>query len=213
MFYGLIPSFFHTNVSIWTLTYFFTLFYVILVFTAILYLISNLKDFTFNNSFKNSTSFQYITGLDVLKSISIPLIIFYLLFSTWMGASLSLWFGHLIFTSTQVRLSYLILAFFSVLWFGYLSTFYYSSQEIYDYTIVIYSFFLWMLFLFYSNNLFTVIFFIEILSTVISLTIITSVFSSVYFYNNLDFSSHSYFQHSTPFSFLQTSIFFFEYPL
>jgi hypothetical protein len=66
-----------------------------------------------------------------------------------------------------------------------------------------------MVLLFFSSNLFTVIFFIEILSTAISLTIITSVFSSLYFYNNIDLSNHNYFNHSTPFSFLQTSIFFF----
>jgi len=52
-------------------------------------------------------------------------------------------------------------------------------------------------------------FFIEVLSALITLLLITSVFSSTYFYNNLSLTSHSYFNQSTPFSFLQTLMFFF----
>jgi len=122
---------------------------------------------------------------------------------------LSVWFGHLLFSSFQLKVTYLISFIFVLIWVAYASSFYYSSQEIFDYTIVTYSFFLWTVFLFYSNNIFTVIFFIEILSTLITLLLITSVFSSTYFYNNLSLTNHSYFNQSTPFSFLQTLMFFF----
>ena len=128
---------------------------------------------------------------------------------TWTSPVISVWFGHLIFSSMQLKMSYLISIFFIFIWISYCSSFYYSSQEIYDYTIVTYSFFLWTIFLFYSNNIFTVIFFIEVLSALITLLLITSVFSSTYFYNNLSLSTHSYFNQSTPFSFLQTLMFFF----
>jgi len=119
------------------------------------------------------------------------------------------WFGHLIFGSFQLKITYLVTFTFSLIWVAYASSFYYSSQEVFDYTIITYSFFIWTVFLFYSNNIFTVIFFIEILSTLITLLLITSVFSSTYFYNNLSLTNHSYFNQSTPFSFLQTLMFFF----
>lgn len=119
------------------------------------------------------------------------------------------WFGHLIFSSFQLKITYLVTFTFTLIWIAYASSFYYSSQEVFDYTIVTYSFFMWTVFLFYSNNIFTVIFFIEILSTLITLLLITSVFSSTYFYNNLSLTNHSYFNQSTPFSFLQTLMFFF----
>lgn len=119
------------------------------------------------------------------------------------------WFGHLIFSSFQLKITYLVTFTFTLIWVAYASSFYYSSQEVFDYTIVTYSFFMWTVFLFYSNNIFTVIFFIEILSTLITLLLITSVFSSTYFYNNLSLTNHSYFNQSTPFSFLQTLMFFF----
>ena len=138
-----------------------------------------------------------------------PLIIIILLNFSWTSPIVSIWFNHLIFTQLQFKVTYLITFLFLLVWVAYTSSFYYSSQEVYDYTIVTYSFFFWMLLLFYSNNIFTVIFFIEILSTLITLLLITSVFSSTYFYNNLSLTNHSYFNQSTPFSFLQTLLFFF----
>lgn len=128
---------------------------------------------------------------------------------SWTSPLISIWFGHLIFSSLQFKVTYLLSFIFILVWVAYSSSFYYSSQEVYDYTIVTYSFLYWLILLFYSNNIFTVIFFIEILSTLINLLLITSVFSSTYFYNNLSLSSHSYFSQSTPFSFLQTLLFFF----
>lgn len=138
-----------------------------------------------------------------------PSLLLFFLTGSWTGPVCTIWFGHLIFSSLQYKVFFLLFFSFSLLWVAYSSSFYYSSQEVYDYTIVTYSFFLWMLLMFYSNNLFTVIFFIEILSTLITLLLITSVFSTTYFYNNLSLSSHSYFNQSTPFAFLQTLMFFF----
>ena len=66
-----------------------------------------------------------------------------------------------------------------------------------------------MLFLFHANTLFTVIFFIEILSTLVFLLLITSAFSTTYFYNNLNLNLHSYFNPSTPLTYLQMLMFYF----
>lgn len=204
-----LTNFFLTYSSIWSFTYFYLFFYNILVFSAILYLVSNIKDFVSYNSFSNMTLFNYLSGFDLLWLLLTPLFLMISVNFTWTSPVISVWFGHLIFSAMQLKMSYLISIFFIFIWVSYCSSFYYSSQEIYDYTIVTYSFFLWTIFLFYSNNIFTVIFFIEVLSALITLLLITSVFSSTYFYNNLSLSTHSYFNQSTPFSFLQTLMFFF----
>lgn len=193
----------------WSFAYFFLFFYTLLIFSVILYLVANVKDFTNYTAFSNSTYFNYVPGLDLLWILLTPLCVVILINFSWTSPVLNIWFGHLIFSTFQLKVTYLITFTFAFIWVAYSSAFYYSSQEIFDYTIVTYSFFLWMVFLFYSNNIFTVIFFIEILSTLITLLLITSVFSSAYFYNNLSLTSHSYFNQSTPFSFLQTLMFFF----
>ena len=198
-----------TQTSIWSLTYFFLFFYNLLIFSAILYLIANIRDFTNYTTFSNNTLFSYVSGLDLLWLLLTPIITVFIINFSWTSPTLMVWFGHLIFGSFQLKITYLVTFTFSLIWVAYASSFYYSSQEVFDYTIITYSFFIWTVFLFYSNNIFTVIFFIEILSTLITLLLITSVFSSTYFYNNLSLTNHSYFNQSTPFSFLQTLMFFF----
>lgn len=204
-----LTNFFLTHSSIWSFTYFYLFFYNILIFSCILYLVSNIKDFISHNSFSNVTLFNYLSGFDLIWLLFTPLFLIVMTNLTWTSPVISVWFGHLIFSSLQLKMSYLISIFFLLIWVAYCSSFYYSSQEIYDYSIVTYSFFIWTVFLFYANNMFTVIFFIEVLSALITLLLITSVFSSTYFYNNLSLTSHSYFNQSTPFSFLQTLMFFF----
>ena len=202
-------NFFLTYSTIWSLTYFYLYFYNFLIFSVIIYLIANIKDFVSYSTFSNSTLFNFLSGFDIFWLLITPLILITLLNFSWTSPVVSVWFGHLIFSSFQLKMSNFLMIIFLLVWIAYISSFYYSSQEIFDYTIVTYSFFLWTVFLFLSNNIFTVIFFIEILSALITLLLITSVFSSTYFYNNLSLTSHSYFNQSTPFSFLQTLMFFF----
>lgn len=195
--------------TIWSITYFFLFFYLLLIFSVILYLISNIKDFTNYTTFSNNTLFNYITGFDIFWLLASPILLMLIINFSWTSPTILVWFGHIIFSPFQFKMTYVIIIIFSFVWLTYSSSFYFSSQEVFDYTNVTYSFFVWVIFLFYSNNIFTVIFFIEILSTLITLLLITSVFSSTYFYNNLSLTSHSYFNQSTPFSFLQTLLFFF----
>lgn len=202
-------NFFLTYSTMWSLTYFFVYFYNFLIFSAVIYLIANIKDFVSYSAFSNSTFFSFLSGFDLFWLLLTPLFLVLLINFSWTSPLISIWFGHLIFTSFQLKMSSFLLFVFVFVWLAYISSFYYSSQEVYDYTIVTYSFFLWTIFLFLSNNIFTVIFFIEILSALITLLLITAVFSSTYFYNNLSLTSHSYFNQSTPFAFLQTLMFFF----
>lgn len=205
----LFTNFFLSYSTIWSLTYFYLYFYNFLIFSAIIYLVANMKDFVSYSSFSNSTLFNYLSGFDLFGLLVTPLLIILVVNFSWTSPVISAWFGHIIFTSFQLKMSTFLLVVFSLVWIAYMSSFYYSSQEIFDYTTVTYSFFLWTIFLFLANNIFTVIFFIEILSALITLLLITSVFSSTYFYNNLSLTQHSYFNQSTPFSFLQTLMFFF----
>ena len=202
-------SFILTYNSVWSLFHFMLSLYYIFIFTAILYLISNIKDFTNYTIFKNSSNFQLISGLEIFSLLLTPICLLILVNYSWTSPMLTAWFGHLLFGGLQFKINYLITLLFCVIWVVYASSFYYSSQEVYDFTIILYSFLIWTIFLFYSNNIFTVIFFIEVLSGLITLVLITSCFSSTYFYNNLNLNVHSYFTQSTPFAFLQTLMFFF----
>ncbi len=194
---------------IWSVAYFFIFFYNFLIFSITIYLTTNIKDFINYKNFSNNNLFTYTTGLDLISFLKTPLLILLLINFSWTSPSVVVWFSHIIFTSFQFKVTYLIIFCFTFVWTFYAISFYYSSQEVFDYTIVTYSFLIWIIFLFYSNNIFTVIFFIEILSTIITLLLITSTFSTTYFYNNLSLTSHNYFHQSTPFSFLQTLMFFF----
>lgn len=161
------------------------------------------------NAFANQTLFLSVSGLHLISLFMTPLMLLFFINFAWTSPVIVAWFGHLIFTAFQLKMTYVVAIWFGLIWVAYLTTFYFSSQEIYDYSIVTYSFFFWMILLFYSNNIFTVIFFIEILSTLITLLLITSIFSSTYFYNNLNLVKHAYFAQSTPFALLQTLMFFF----
>ena len=202
-------SFFLTYNSIWSLSHFILSFYYILIFTLVLYLISNVKEFTNYTLFANSAHFQLISGLEVVFLLLTTPLLILLINCTWTSPTLTAWFGHLLFGSLQFKINYLVVWVFCLILIVYSASFYFSSQEVYDFMIVLYSFFIWIIFLFYSNNIFTVIFFIEILSSLVTLLLITSLFSSTYFYNNLNLNQHIYFTQSTPFAFLQTLMFFF----
>lgn len=207
--FSAIPHFFLSSATIWTVTYFFLYLYLIFVFSVLLYLIANLREYLNFNNFNNFNSFVYLTGFDLWIFISLPLFLFLMLNWSWSGSVVMAWFGHIIFSNLQFKINYLFILFFFLILFSYSSVFYYSSNEIYDYLITIYNFFFWLNILFYSNNIFTFIFFIELISTLITLLLITSVFSSLYFYNNISLTTNNYFNNSTPFSFLQTLLFLF----
>ena len=86
---------------------------------------------------------------------------------------------------------------------------YTSSFAVHDYLIALFNKWLWLWLLVFTNNFFSLIFFIEILSVSVMLLLTTSIFTSVHFYSATSYSQHSYFQHSYPTTFLQTLIIFF----
>ena len=201
--------FFLSQPIVWVATYLILYVYIIFIFSSLIYLISNVRDHLNLNSFSNFNNFSYLTGFDLFIFFSTPLTIILLLNWSWTGPFITAWFGHLVFSSFQFKINYLFIWFFFLNLTCYLSVFYYSSTEVYDYMSGIFNFTLWLNLLFYSNNLFTFIFFIEVLATLIMLLLITSTFSSIYFYNNLSLTLNNYFNSVLPFSFLQTLLFFF----
>jgi hypothetical protein len=196
---------------LWSISYFFLILYIGLIFLAKLYLLANLREFTHYNQFKSGSGlvFNYLTGFDLVGTLLPSLIVFWLINLAWSSPALLAWFGHLALSAIQYKVLYWILAWFVIVWVAYSTTFYFTSTEVYDYCIVTYFFAFWLLLLFYSTNLFSFIFFIEILSTLIILLLVTSTFSTAYFYSTTSFSEHTYFQQSFPFAFLQTLLFFF----
>lgn len=204
-----VTNFYLTTSVIWSCTYFYLFFYIALIFSVVIYLVSTVNEFLNFSTYKNLSNSTFVSGFNMFKLLVTPILLLLLLNFSWSGAEVLAWFGHVIFTSFQFKVSYLIFWSYLFVCVVYSSIFYYTSQEVYDFSIVTYSFFCWIVFLFTANNAFTLIFLIEVLSTLITLLLITSVFSSAYFYNNLNFSNTLYFDNLLPTAFLQTLLFFF----
>ena len=195
--------------SLWALCYFSNSAYILFCFSALLYLLPNIPSFNSSNGFSSSMSFTSLEGLDLIRLLVTPLLLILILHGSWSSPSLTAWFGHIVFSSFQYKVTYLIFAFGLTYVFSVNLIIHYSSMMTYDFTLVTFNFFFWIWLTFFSNNLFTFVFFIELLSASITLLLVTSTFSSSHFYNNLSYSKHSYFSSSTPTAFLQTLLFFF----
>ncbi len=201
--------FFITYSNLWSLFIFFPLTYIVFIFSALFYCLPTLKNSTSFTMTKSKSLFLKINSFDVLTLILTPLLLLTLLTFLWSSPSVSVWFGHLLYTNFQLKVSYLLIFIFIMVVSTLVTTSYFTSRELYDYFITLYNFFYWILLLFFANSILTTIFIIEVISAVIFMLIVTSTYSSVYFYRNLSFSFGSLFQNSTPFTFLQSLIFYF----
>jgi len=198
-----------SNSLLWSFFYFFNLFYVLILFSCILYIIPTFKEFFNFSRFKRASTFEFITGYDFFWILAPYFFLLFVINSSWSSNSLLIWFGNLCFSAFQYKFFFLILFCFFLIFLSYSTVFYYTSKDNYDYLITFIHFFLWLFLIFFSNNLFTVVFFIEILSTLVFLLIVSSTFSTTYFYNNLNLNLSNYFSNTMPFFFIQTLIFFF----
>lgn len=202
--------FFLTWSHIWIFSYFFSLTYIVLLFSILLYMLPVFSTSTSSRcKFSLNTSFYIISGSEVLYFLLLPIFCLLILNFFWSSSSLSLWFGHLVFTSFQYKFSYLILLFFTFILLMISSLTYFSALEIYDFFITKYNFMYWILLIFMTNSFFTVIFIIEVLSTLVFLLLTTSTFSSTFFYKNTNFDSRFFLQSLMPYTFLNSIIFLF----
>lgn len=90
-----------------------------------------------------------------------------------------------------------------------MSSTYMSSNEVYDFFITQFSFFYWIIVLFMANTLFTLMFIIEVISTLIFLLVATSIFSTTFFYKNINFDILNFFAGMGPLTFLRSIFYFF----
>lgn len=195
--------------SIWALLYFSHAVYILFVVSVILYILPSLSTFTGSNGLSTLSNFMSIDGIEAIRLFLTPVILLLFVHSSWSGPAVISWFGHVLFSTFQYKVTYLLFIFFITYVCTFLTCVHLSYNGVYDYSVTIFNFFIWLWLMFFSNNLFTFVFFLELLSALITLTLVTSTFSSVHFYNTLSYSKHSYFQTSTPTALLQTMLMFF----
>ena len=201
--------FFVTYSNLWSFSIFIPLTYTIFIFSALFYSLPTLKNQTSFTTTKTKSLFLKINFSDIALIVYTPLLIILITFFLWSSPSSSIWFSHILCTNYTLKISYIMIFIFFLINLVLLSTSYFTSREIYDYFIVLYNFFYWIILLFAANTIFTAIFVIEVISAVIFLLIVTSTYSANYFYRNISFAFGHLFQNSTPFTFLQSLIYYF----
>lgn len=200
---------FLTFSNMWSFSFFFFISYLLLLISLITYLLPIFNSFTKYTVSKSKTYFSFINSFDLFWVMLTPILLLFMLNNIWVGPAISAWFGHVIFTSFQLKVTYLVLTTFALYLLIFISTTYFTSREIYDYTIVTFHFLYWITLIFYANTIFTVIFIIEVVGALIFLLVITSTFSSTFFYRNLNLNYGHLFQQSTPHTYLQSILYIF----
>ena len=196
--------------NVWSFSFFFLLTYLTLFMSLVIYLLPIvLSSYNLNSSSKLKNNFYIISASETTLFFFTPLFCTFFLNYCWSSADLTIWFGHIMFTSFQSKMLYLIFFVFYIVLYFINATTYFSSNEIYDFIITQFNFLYWITILFMSNSIFTLMFIIEVISTLIFLLITTSVFSTTFFYKNINFDTKNFFQNVTPFTFLHSLFFFF----
>lgn len=195
---------------VWSLCYFFPMCYGMLLTTLVLYLVplSGTQYNSLTSSYQQS-NFKYVGGYDVFYIIFFSVVTMLLLNFSWLSCSFSSWFGHVLVSGFQVKMFTLVWLIFLITYYVESSSTYFSSRDAFDSLITKLSLTFWLVFIFFSNNLITTIFIIEVMSALLFLLITTSVYSTTFYYKNIDFSSYNYFQNAIPYTFINSIIYFF----
>ncbi len=201
--------FFITFSNLWSFSFFFFTSYLILITSVVAYLTPVLNTFARHTNSKSKTYFSFVNSPDLLYVVGTPVVLIVTLLLLWTAPSFTAWFGHIAFTAFQLKITFFTLANFLLYLIIFTSVNYFSSREIYDYTIVTFNFLYWIILLFYANTIFTVIFVIEVIGALLFLLVITSTFSTAFFYRNLNLNYGHLFQSSTPYSYLQSVLYLF----
>lgn len=197
---------FLTYSTVISITLFFFLTYSIFLKSLHLYLLP-INYASSSQSVKNS--FYFINSQNIFNNLLTFMFLIWLLFSFISGPSTSIWFNHLIFSPYQFKMTMIIMFSFLLVSKIIYNNLYFSSKEVYDYIITTLFFMYWVILLFYTNSLFSVMFNIEVISTLIFTLHITSVFTTSYYYKNVDVSFSYLFQHSTPYTYTKSLLFFY----
>jgi hypothetical protein len=201
--------FFITFSNLWSFSFFLPLTYLVFISSGLLYILPTLNASSRFTSSRDRSNFVFINALDLFWIVTTPIVLVSTLILLWSAPAVSAWFGHVVISSFQLKMALLVQATFATVTLLFATTSYFTSREVYDYFTTTISFLYWILLLFFSNSIFTSIFIIEVLSALIFLLLITSTFSSTFFYRNLDFTFGHLFQQSTPYAYLQSILYFF----
>lgn len=193
---------------IWSVAFFFCIFYVMTVFLLSASTLPLVFSFT-DRHFKNALNYVHITAFTLHKFMSTPVIVLFLLTFSWVSITVNMWFGQIVMSSMQRNVTLLCVSSFGLVYYIYSTNIIYNTKDVYDFILVLFNTLIWTFLVFYSNNLFVVIFFIEILTGLTTLILITSAFSSTYNYQVWNFSKSLYFNSILPKNTLDTLIFFF----
>lgn len=200
---------FITFSNLWSFSFFFLFTYITFIVSSLIYVLPILANPIKNTATKIRSEFSFINSSDFLYVLLTPLFCLVMSMLIWVAPTTSAWFGHLVVSSFQLKMALLILFNFATVSAVLVYSSYFSSREIYDYIITLINFLYWTTLLFFSSSIFTTIFIIEVISALIFLLLITSTFSTTFFYRNADLSFGHLFQQSTPFSYLQSILYFF----
>jgi hypothetical protein len=193
----------------WSFTYFFNMSYIFIMLILIFYCTAIIYTNDWYNNSKTKLNSVITSNYDIFSIIIIPMLVVYALTNLWVSNSFSTWFGHLIISSFQLKFTYLVLIFFIITMFILLSHITFTSQESYDFIIININFLYWLILIFFSNSLFTAIFIVEVISSLIMLFLVASTFSTLYFYRNLTFNLANYIHLTMPHTQIQSLILFF----
>ena len=137
-------SFFNTHSSFWSLTYFFTITYLLTCTTTLFYLVPNIKNYTlsYNQSFKKL--FSSIPQTSTLPLIIFPVIILFFLLMSWSGPTTLSWYSHLLFSNFQYRLTIFMLINFLTILLIFSTSHFFTTNSVYDFLIILYNFLFWI---------------------------------------------------------------------
>jgi len=195
-----------TYSTLWSL-YFLLLFYSTILISIVIYLIPTLVNFY--STLKVKKKFYFINGFSLYWILCIY--IFLNIINIWILKTpvVSIWSNHFLINNYNLKMVYFIFFIFLFILLVYTTVFYMSSKEVYDYYMVIINFNLWMVILHSTNSLFSVLFVIEVLTTLVLLLNTVSVFSSAYFNLNLKLSYYDFNHKNLPSSFIKSILFYF----
>jgi hypothetical protein len=151
----------------------------------------------------------FINSRDILVVLLPFYFILFFIFNNLYINTCVTWCGHLVITNFNFNLTFLFLFLFFFVNLIILNSIYFSSREVYDFMLVIFNFLVWVLLLFYSNTLFCIIFFFEILATLLFLLLVTSSFSTIFSYRKLNHSWLNYFKLNFSIFLINSFLYFF----
>lgn len=188
------------------LLYFFTFFYIVILGFVLVYLTNR---FTLNLKNKYSFLGWVINGDFLTKSLLALFSLYFLCILGITGPVSSIWHSHLIITNLQLKFQFFILVVFLLICYLYLNSTLFYNQSSFDFLLTIINLFIWINLMFFSSNLFTIVFFLEILSAAIMLFTSSSFYYSNINFKKFNYSSNNYLTLNLPYYQTSSLLFFF----